>query len=137
TPTQVHEEIFGVPDSFRTTKDSLANPGAPLVPRVKRYLRNAELLKAAPGEAQSLATSGIGTSVAVRELPPVSGDEETDLRTALIEPVAGGRSYGTWLVSNGLGAPQSFIHEGRTYMLSMRPRPEYLPYSPTLKKICH
>ena len=27
--------------------------------------------------------------------------------------MAGGRSYGTWLVSNALGAPQSFTHEGR------------------------
>jgi len=137
TTSQDHDEIYGIPESLLATRDSIALPGTPLVLRVKRYLRNAELLKAAPGDAPSLATSGIGTSVAVRELPPVSGDEETDLRTALIEPVAGGRSYGTWLVSNGLGAPQSFIHEGRTYMLSMRPRREYLPYSLTLKKFSH
>ena len=137
TTSQDHDEIYGIPESLLATRDSIALPGTPLVLRVKRYLRNAELLKAAPGDAPSLATSGIGTSVAVRELPPVSGDEETDLRTALIEPVAGGRSYGTWLVSSGLGAPQSFIHEGRTYMLSMRPRREYLPYSLTLKKFSH
>ena len=54
-----------------------------------------------------------------------------------MEPVAGGRSYGTWLVSTVLGAPQSFIHEGRTYALSMRPRRYYLPYSVTLKKFSH
>src|SRR6266704_5514557 len=52
-------------------------------------------------------------------------------------PIAGGRSYGTWLVSNALGAPQSFLHEGRTYALSMRPRREYLPYSLTLKDFRH
>jgi hypothetical protein len=131
-----HDEIYGIPESLLARSDSIAVPGTPLVLRVKRYLRNAELLKVAPGDVPS-ATAGVGTSVAVRELPPVSSDEETDLRAALIEPAAAGRSYGTWLVSNGLGAPQSFIHEGRTYVLSMRPRREYLPYSLTLKKFSH
>jgi cytochrome c biogenesis protein ResB len=54
-----------------------------------------------------------------------------------VEPVAGGQSYGTWLVSTVLGAPQSFVHEGRTYLLSMRARRYYLPYAVTLKKFSH
>jgi cytochrome c biogenesis protein ResB len=56
---------------------------------------------------------------------------------AVVEPVAGGRSYGAWLVSSQLGAPQQFIHEGRTYQLAMRNRRQYLPYSMTLKKFSH
>src|SRR4029077_11144855 len=96
----------------------------------------AELLRAAPGEPTP-ATAGVGTGISIREAPPVTSDEQVDMRAALIEPVAGGRSYGTWLVSTGLGAPQSFIHEGRTYGLSMRPRREYLPYSVPLKKFSH
>jgi len=36
-----------------------------------------------------------------------------------------------------LGAPQSFIHEGRTYILSMRIQRQYLPYSLSLKKFRH
>jgi len=56
---------------------------------------------------------------------------------AVIEPMAGGRSYGAWLVSPLLGAPQSFVHEGRTYVLSLRQRREYLPYAITLKKFRH
>ncbi|MFL5414080.1 MAG: cytochrome c biogenesis protein ResB, partial [Myxococcales bacterium] len=50
---------------------------------------------------------------------------------------AGGRSLGTWLASNALGAPQGFIHEGRTYRLEMRARRYYLPYAITLKKFSH
>jgi cytochrome c biogenesis protein ResB len=40
-------------------------------------------------------------------------------------------------VSSALGAPQSFVHEGRTYVLSMRPRRYYLPYAVTLKRFSH
>jgi hypothetical protein len=59
------------------------------------------------------------------------------MRAAVIEPIAGGRSYGKWLVSTGIGAPQAFQHGGRTYALSMRFAREYLPYSLTLKKFSH
>ena len=42
-----------------------------------------------------------------------------------------------WLVSNALGAPQTFVHEGHAYRLAMRNRRQYLPYSVTLKKFSH
>ena len=51
--------------------------------------------------------------------------------------MAAGRSYGTWLVSNALGAPQAFTHEGHTYVIAMHQRRFYLPYSVTLKKFSH
>ena len=77
-----------------------------------------------------------GTPVSLR-LTPVSGDDELHLRAVYVEPIVNGRSSGTWLVSNASGAPQSFIEEGRTWTLSIRPRREYLPYSLTLKKFRH
>ena len=64
-------------------------------------------------------------------------DDVANTSSAVIEPIAGGRSYGTWLVSTGLGAPQSFVHEGRSYQLVMRERREYLPFALTLKKFSH
>jgi hypothetical protein len=136
TTGPAYDEVYGIPESLLARRASIAVPGTPLVLRMKGYLRNAELLRAAAGEP-SQATAGVGTGVSVREVPPVRTDEQVDVPAALIEPVAGGRSHGTWLVSTGLGAPQSFIHEGRTYALSMRPRREYLPYSMTLKKFSH
>jgi cytochrome c biogenesis protein ResB len=57
--------------------------------------------------------------------------------TAVVEPVAGGRSYGTWLVSRALGAPQTFVHEGRTYRLELREQREYLPYALSLRQFRH
>src|SRR5438067_4301835 len=49
TTSQDHDEIFGIPESLLATRESIALPGTPLVLGVRRYVRNAELLKAAPG----------------------------------------------------------------------------------------
>lgn len=132
-----HDDVYGVPESLLASASSVAIPGTPLTLRVKGFLQNAEIGMRGDGEAATLADMGVGASAAVHELPPSGSDEEMDRRAAFVEPVADGRSYGTWLVSNALGAPQSFTHEGRTYTLSMRPRREYLPYELTLEKFSH
>ncbi len=131
------DDVYGIPESLLARGESIDIPGTPLSFKVKRFFRNAELSKLGAGDPPPLATRGVGTAVAARELPPVTSDEEMNRTVAFVEPVAGGRSYGTWLVSSALGAPQSFVHEGRTYALAMRPRRQYLPYSLTLKKFRH
>lgn len=133
------DEVYAIPESLLAREAEIALPGTPLSIRVKSYLRNAELARRAPGsgDAPGQATQGVGASVTVTEAPPVSGDDQVDQRAVLVEPVAAGHGYGTWLVSNGLGAPQSFVHEGRTWTLALRPRRQYLPYSLTLKKFSH
>jgi hypothetical protein len=104
---------------------------------VKAFFRNAALSQLRPGDPPPLATSGVGAQVTASELPPVTSDEEINRTVAYVEPVAGGRSYGTWLVSNAVAAPQSLVHEGRTYVFALRPRRQYLPYSITLKDFRH
>ena len=136
TTDPAHDDVYGIPESLLRSGKPFAIAGTPLSLRVEKFWRNADLKRPAAGDTAQ-ATVGVGKNVTVSELLPVSGDDQIDVRAALVEPVAGGHSYGTWLVSSGLGAPQSFIHEGRTYALSMRPRREYLPYSLTLKKFSH
>jgi len=137
------DEVHGIPEALLAHEKLIAVPGTPLSLRIGRYYQNAELSRrpeSDQGQASSpspVATAGVGTALAVRELAPVSRDDERDLRAVYLEPIAAGRSYGTWLVSNALGAPQSFIHEGRKYTLALRQRREYLPYSLTLKKFSH
>jgi hypothetical protein len=132
-----HDDVYGIPESRLAAGGSIEVPGTPVVLRVRQFFQNADLATRSPGDRPSLATAGVGMSVRATELPPVTNDDQVDLRAAWVEPVASGRSYGTWLVSNGLGAPQSFIDEGRTWTLSMRPRRQYLPYALTLKKFSH
>ena len=48
-----------------------------------------------------------------------------------------GGSFGTWLVSDALGAPQTFSCAGRTWLITLRPARYYKPYSVTLQKFTH
>jgi hypothetical protein len=131
------DEVYSVPDTLLAKGGSIAISGTPITLNVKRYFPNAELSNLAPGAPPSLATAGVGTGVSVVEQPVVSADNEMNQASAFVEPVAGGRSYGTWLTSVALGAPQSFTHEGHTYVLSMRLLRQYLPYAFTLKQFKH
>jgi len=131
------DEVFGVPDARLARGGTVEIPGTPVSLKVHRFVRNASLSNRGPADPPSLATMGVGAGVAVRELPPVSNDNEVNSSAAFVEPIAGGRSYGVWLVSSALGAPQSFTHEGRSWLLGMRNRRHYLPYSLTLKKFSH
>jgi hypothetical protein len=132
-----HTEEYGLPDPLLRAGAAIRVPGTPLTIKVKQFYVNAQLAMRAAGDPPSMANMGVGANVKVTEAPPAASDKEVNLTSAFIEPVAGGTSYGTWLVSSGLGAPQSFIHEGRTYVLSMRPRRYYLPYTVTLKRFSH
>ncbi|MBS2026557.1 MAG: cytochrome c biogenesis protein ResB [Deltaproteobacteria bacterium] len=131
------DDEYAIPESMLERLGSVAIPGTPLTVNVRDYYRNAKLGMRQPNDPPSPATAGIGPQVAVQELPPVTADDAFDTRAVFVEPVAAGKSYGTWLVSPALGAPQMFFHEGRKYQLSMRPRRQSLPYALTLKKFSH
>lgn len=131
-----HDDVYSIPASLLARAATVQVPGTPLTLRVKQFMQNAELHTRGAGEPV-MATAGVGASLHAHELPPVTTDDRPNATTAVVEPVAGGRSYGTWLVSAVLGAPQTFVHEGRTYLLAMRSRRQYLPYALTLKDFKH
>ncbi|WP_243285961.1 cytochrome c biogenesis protein ResB [Geothrix terrae] len=131
------DEVYSVPDTLLAKGGSIAIPGTPITLNVKRYYPNSELSNLPPGAPPSLATAGIGPGISVVERPTVTNDNELNTGSVFVEPVAGGRSYGIWLASMALGAPQSFTHEGHTYLLTMRLRRQYLPYAFTLKQFRH
>ncbi len=116
---------------------TVAVPGTPVSLKIHQFVQNARLRNRMPGDPPSRATAGVGPGVTVTEVPPAAADNEVDQGAVLVEPVAGGKSYGVWLVAQALGAPQTFTHEGRTYQLVMRNRRQYLPYAVTLKKFSH
>jgi hypothetical protein len=129
--------VYSIPKSRLASGGTLRLPDSPLEIRVKAYYPNADLTNRSPLDPPSMATAGVGVGVKVVEAAPVSREDDSNRTSAYIEPFAGGRSYGTWLVSTVLGAPQSIVHEGRTYLFAMRPRRYYVPYSLTLKKFSH
>lgn len=137
TTASARDDVWSIPEARLQRGGRIDIPGSPVSIQVRGAFRNASLSTRRPGDPPSPATAGVGTGVTVREAPPVSRDDEMNRGAAFVEPVAGGRSYGTWLVSNALGAPQSFVHEGHTYRLVMRNRRQYLPYAITLKHFSH
>lgn len=127
-----------VPESRLKGARELRDPSLPFALRVHAYHDNAELTMRRPGDPPAAATSGPGTNLAARPRPPVTVDDESNTAVAVVEPVAAdGTSLGVFLLSNALGAPQGFRHEGRAWNLSLRPRRYYLPFSLTLKDFRH
>jgi hypothetical protein len=131
------DEVFGVRDSVLSHEGTVTLPGTSLQVRTLKFFRNAELKRREPNDPPSPATAGMGSGVTVMELAPVSQDDAINESAAYVEILAGGKSMGTFLVAMGLGAPQQFMADGKTYSLSLRPRRQYLPYSITLKDFKH
>lgn len=130
------EEVV-IPDSLLKSRTEI-DAALPFKLLVRGYHENAALSMRGPGDAPSGATMGVGAGMAVRPRSPATADNEQNTSVALVEPVLpGGKSLGVYLLSNGLGAPQGFIHEGRTWKLALRLRQYRHPFSLTLKDFKH
>ncbi len=137
TTNPTHDQIHAVPVALLRSAGRIEVPGTPITLQVKQFFENAALARRAQGDPPSLATVGLGTEVKVVAQPPVVAGNELNQTSAFVEPVIQGRSLGTWLVSVGLDAPQTFVQEGQTYALALRFRRDYLPYALTLKAFRH
>jgi len=107
---------------------------------VRNFYQNSRLkmLSQAGEGARPIANQGPGAMIAVEPAPPATAADERDVPSAAIEILPkDGSSLGTWLVSDALGAPQTFACGGRTWMIRLRPSRYYKPYSVTLQKFTH
>ncbi|HET7752751.1 MAG TPA: cytochrome c biogenesis protein ResB [Anaeromyxobacteraceae bacterium] len=132
-----HDDVYGVPAAMLASRDAIQLPGTPVTLKVRYFMENSELTRRTEADPPPMANQGVGTGITARELPRESRDDVPNLTTVFVEPVAGGKSYGTWMASNALAATQTFTHDGRTYELSLRHQRHYLPYSVTLKDFKH
>lgn len=132
------DDEFGIPDTLLKSRREISHDSLPFKLIVRAYHDNAALAMSGPGAAPSGATAGVGGNVSFRPLPPVTGDNEQNTAVALVEPVLqDGKSLGVYLLSNVLGSPQGFLHEGRSWKLSLRLRRYHHPFSLTLKDFRH
>ena len=132
-----HDDVRAFPHSRLVRGGTLEHESLPFKLNLKAFHENAALTMRRPGDPESPATTGIGTNIAVRGIPPVTADDDENTAAALVEPVADGKPLGVWLVSNALPAPQTFVHAGRTWRLALRNRRYYLPFTLTLKDFRH
>lgn len=132
------DDVRAIPDSRLKDGATVSDPSLPFKLLVHEYHENAALSMRRPGDPASKATAGIGTNIALKPLPPVTVDDDENAAAALVEPVAAdGTSYGTFLLSSQLPAPQGFVHEGKSWRLALRNRRYYLPFSLALEDFRH
>jgi hypothetical protein len=138
------DQVTAVPETRLRQGGVIEHKSLPFHIVVKNFFQNSRLSMASEGDksAQPLANHGPGARIIVQPAPRATGTDEINVVTAAVEivpndPGGGEKSLGTWLVSDGLGAPQGFSCNGRSWQLAMRPARYYKPYSVSLRKFTH
>lgn len=134
------DQVTAIPAPRLRTGGVIDHESLPFRIEVRRYYQNSDIKMLDPKSQHSPAASqGVGSRVAVIGLPPATAQNMRDVPSAVVEivPRASDAPLGTWLVSEALGAPQTFSCAGKQWRLVMRPERFYKPYSITLEKFTH
>jgi len=133
------DQVTAIPEAVLRRGGTIEHSSLPFRITVRNFYQNSRLKMASEAGAglKPIANQGPGAQVVVEPVPRATGVNDRDLVTAAIEIITPEGSRGTWLVSDALGAPQTFSAGGRTWQLAMRPARYYKPYSVTLQKFTH
>ncbi len=135
---EAFNDEFSIPESLLKSRREIYDASLPFKLIVRAYHGNAALSMRDAGAVPSIVNAGVGAGMSFRPLPPVTADDELNTAVAVVEPVLkNGQSLGVYLLSNGLGAPQGFVSEGRKWKLALRLRRYRHPFSLTLKDFKH
>lgn len=134
------DTVTAIPESLLKKGGTIDYASLPFLVVVRHFYQNSELrMLDAKTKMEPAATQGVGSRVGVQALPRATAPNSRDVASAVVEivPRQGASSLGTWLVSDLLGAPQTFSVAGKTWRLTMRPARYYKPYNLTLEKFSH
>jgi hypothetical protein len=140
------DQVTAIPEAVLRHTRVIKHPSLPFQIVVRNFLQNSRLqmVDESGNGAQAIADRGVGAQVSVQPLSRATAPDEKNVVSAVIEivpvdpaSVATQISLGRWLVSDALGAPQTFSWMNRTWQLVMRPARYYKPYSITLQKFTH
>jgi hypothetical protein len=125
------DQVTAIPDNILRQSRAIDHWSLPFRIVVRSFYQNSRL--------RILPEAGKGAQIVVQSAPRATGVNEHDVPSAVIEiiPKQSETSLGTWLVSDALGAPQTFSCDGRNWMIALRPMRYYKPYSVTLQKFTH
>ncbi len=133
------DQVVAIPEGVLTHGGTIQNPTLPFTLQIRQFLPNSHVAMRSqePPAPPSLATTGLGTSIVVSEIPRTVKDDERDLSAAFvgIDGVQG--SLGTWLVSNAIPEAQALTVNGHTYEFVMRQRRFYKQFALTLLHFAH
>lgn len=138
--SSTEEDVFAIPQSLLLSswadRKPIRHPELPFEVLVTDYLRNSDLRRARPDEANP-ATAGHGLNWLAEEMRPGSGADSrgrVDMATAYVTLTkkATGEQIGTYVVSQLLAPPQfaeRISVDGRTYEIALRFKHTYKPYT--------
>ncbi len=133
------DQVTAIPESLLRRSGTIEHKSLPFQIVVRHYYQNSRLKMASEetGGQKPVANKGPGAQVIVEPIARATGMNDRDVISAAIEIIPKEGSLGTWLVSEALGAPQTFSTGGHQWQLVMRPIRYYKPYSVTLQKFTH
>ena len=140
------DQVTAIPEERLRQGKTIDHASLPFRIIVRQFYQNSRLqpIDQAGQNAVPAATQGVGAQVVAAEVPRATAETDRDLVSAVIEiaprPAAGGApdgATGTWLVSQQLGAPQTFSYAGKTWRVLVRQARYYKPFSLTLRKFTH
>jgi hypothetical protein len=139
TSNSEYDQVTAIPEAILRRAGTIEHKSLPFRIAIRHYYQNSRLKMASEGDSslKPIANKGPGAQVIVESVPRSTGVNDRDVVSAAVEIFAAEGSLGTWLVSDALGAPQTFSAGGRTWQLVMRPARYYKPYSVTLQKFTH
>src|SRR6201993_4848569 len=115
------DQVTAIPDTVLRHNRLIDHSSLPFRIVVRNFYQNSRLkmLSQAGEGVQPIANQGPGAMIAVEPAARATATDERDVPSAAIEilPRDGG-SLGTWLVSDALGAPQTFACGGRTWVVT-------------------
>ena len=140
------DQVTAISEARLRRNRTIEHPSLPFQIMVRNFFQNSRLqmLSETKNGARPMANQGPGAQVVVQSVPRATGVDDRDVVAAAVEIVpvdfatgVAASSLGTWLVSEALGAPQTFSCAGRSWQLVMRPARYYKPFSVTLQKFTH
>jgi hypothetical protein len=146
-----HRDVTVIPDSIlksHLTRDSgdISHPDLPFDVRIHRWMENAILTRAGPGQANP-ANKGLGQRFLARRRPSASGasaSQSIDTPAAYATLLKDGQPLGTYMLTTMDNASpalppasQEVEVQGKTYKLDLRFEREYKPYQLHLKDFQH
>ena len=133
------DEVVSIPSDRLGSRSLIQHPKMPFAVRPIGFFPNAtvRMRNQATAPAPAVATVGNGTEMVVEPAPVTYKENEVNEPAAYVELAGPEGSLGTFLVSTMLMEPQAFSYQGGTWMLVMRPKRDYLPFSLSLLKFTH
>lgn len=135
--------VYAINTAHLDTGGYIHEPVLPFKLRIIDYYPNAAIGFASEGEGVQKATQGSAAKMkwCVFSRPLTYKEDERNAVTAYVEIIdLKGESLGIWLVSNILDdrfPQQTFIYEGRTYLIALRFKRYYWPMGLELKDFVH